>query len=296
MISTDQELICICVLNYCQPRKTIRCLESILIQTDVRFHIALIDNASPDDSVQQFVDHFGGNLQLQPTAGYIVSGPKSSPGSRITLIRAPRNGGYSFGNNLGIRFAQRYSGFTRILILNNDTLLPDAFLSDFLSCVQEYEVKHPGRKSAWGAMETRIDGTRKRSGFHHLNLPTGLVFRFPVWPSLRYLAGSCILLPAIAPLMDERYFLYYDDCAYGKILKSNGFNLSICKTVSYKHEIGGSTNELVTIHQIIFTSMKLFYQQYYNHYFPGLIACRILLAVITFRFRLAIDLIQAAKS
>jgi len=90
------------VLHYRNILDTIACIQSILkIDYSPGYHIVLVDNASPDDSLGLLRVEFGNN-------------PK------VTIIPSTENGGYSKGNNTGIR-ALLSMGIEKIIIATNDT-------------------------------------------------------------------------------------------------------------------------------------------------------------------------------
>jgi N-acetylglucosaminyl-diphospho-decaprenol L-rhamnosyltransferase len=97
------------IVNYKTAELTLRCVESIIKWrvTDAS-RILVVDNASPDESVE------------------ILSARLPSG---VRLINSPRNAGYSFGVNVGLREADA----DLALILNPDT----AFVDDSYSRVVE---------------------------------------------------------------------------------------------------------------------------------------------------------------
>lgn len=90
------------VLNYNNYQDTIACVNSIL-QLSHRddYYITIVDNASSNNSFDILKSEFEGHI-------------------KITLIHANQNGGYSSGNNIGIRFLLKM-GIVQIVIATNDT-------------------------------------------------------------------------------------------------------------------------------------------------------------------------------
>lgn len=90
------------VLNYNNFQDTIACVNSILrITHRGDYLIVIVDNASPNDSFDMLKREFEGH-------------PK------IRLALSDKNGGYSAGNNIGIRILLEM-GITRLVIATNDT-------------------------------------------------------------------------------------------------------------------------------------------------------------------------------
>ena len=91
--------------------------------------IVIVDNLSRDDSVpelKRWMQNYSPSLAenswggLSKTSTLDDGQASGKPG--IVLLEARENGGFSCGNNLGIRYALEM-GATWILLLNNDTIV-----------------------------------------------------------------------------------------------------------------------------------------------------------------------------
>lgn len=89
------------VLNYNDYESTIQCVKSLLSCDPAPLRIIVVDNDSPNESLQKLQTHLG-------KVEY------------VDVVSSGRNGGYSFGNNVGIR-ALRELGFRHVLIATPDT-------------------------------------------------------------------------------------------------------------------------------------------------------------------------------
>jgi len=96
------------VLNYLNYRETIDCVESITRLPGDNYRIVVVDNHSPNESHGVLRERFA-------TDG------------RISVLQSGRNGGYSFGNNVGIE-ALRRAGIVDVIIATSDTRVEDAAL------------------------------------------------------------------------------------------------------------------------------------------------------------------------
>jgi len=93
-------LVSIIIINYNTFNITCDCIESVIQHTwGIDYEIILVDNASPTDNPDAFLQKF----------------------PRITLVKSPVNGGFAKGNNLGIQHANG----DIILLLNSDTILTE---------------------------------------------------------------------------------------------------------------------------------------------------------------------------
>lgn len=137
------------VLNYRTPRLVVRCLESLANEVERldSMHVVVTDNDSGDDSVP------------------VIRGAIERHGwDWCTFLPLPRNGGYSYGNNAGIRpFLEADDAPEYVMLLNPDAYVrPGAVraLADFLDA----------------RPDVGIAGARVEDGEGH---QTNSAFRFP---------------------------------------------------------------------------------------------------------------------
>lgn len=97
--------VSIIIVNYNTCRMTQECIDSIYEKTrEVEFEVILVDNASKDGSKEHF-----------------------SHDSRIHYVYCEKNGGFGYGNNLGVKHAKgKY-----VFLLNSDTLLKNNAIKMF---------------------------------------------------------------------------------------------------------------------------------------------------------------------
>ena len=104
-------LVSVITLNYNTFKLTSDCIRSVIEFTKgTDFEIILVDNASTEKNAGDFLAGFPG----------------------IKLIKSPVNGGFAYGNNLGIEQA---SG-EFILLLNSDTVLKEDSISKAIAFYQ----------------------------------------------------------------------------------------------------------------------------------------------------------------
>ncbi len=95
------------ILNWQEYEATANCLSSLLAieeySRDVQLEIVICDNNSQDNSVERLEN--------------LIAGVQSRS---ITLIETKRNGGYAYGNNVGISYLLDHDSCHFIWLLNND--------------------------------------------------------------------------------------------------------------------------------------------------------------------------------
>ena len=254
------------------------CLDALLLQTlehDL-YEVIVIDNNSTDDSLG-VIEEFLVNNHLQ----YRFAGPAEEPGvippGEILIVKSPRNGGYSYGNNLGIRMARVMKMFRYLLIINNDLVLKADFLEEMVNRFEDLHERCHTDRIALGATELGEDGRVHHNGFHYLHILSGITFASPFFPSFKYIVGSSIFTGIDAPLMDESFFLYFDDTQYSKILRRNGYILESSPGSIFIHEVGGTANK--GLQGQIFKGLRRFYFLNYPFLLPVVVPLRLILII-----------------
>ena len=98
--SAAEAKIAVIVVNWNGWRYTLDCLASLRKSDTTNWHLIVVDNASTDDSALRLKDL----------------------GDEVTVLHAPVNGGWTGGNNLGVRHALD-NGYDFLFVLNNDALV-----------------------------------------------------------------------------------------------------------------------------------------------------------------------------
>ena len=127
--------VSVIIVNYNTLKITRECIDSVVEKTQgLQYEIILVDNASTDGSKELF-----------------------EKDGRITYIYSDRNGGFGYGNNLGMKVAKgKY-----FLLLNSDTLLVNNAIKEFF----DYAEAHDG-KCVYGCYLQHSDGSYCSSFFY----------------------------------------------------------------------------------------------------------------------------------
>jgi len=146
MKETKKIRVGIVVLNYNGWEDTINCIRSLYNLTYRNFDICVVDNDSPDGSINYIRKWLSGGLDItlpdnldEKIASciekelsfpieyeYIEKNVLSHfPGCKdrsLTLIKSSKNGGFSYGNNLGISYLLKNKNVDCLWVINNDTV------------------------------------------------------------------------------------------------------------------------------------------------------------------------------
>ena len=230
----------ISIINYRTAQMTRRCLDALAEAVGgLDLSITVVDNDSGDGSAEAIED-------------WIAAAPGPA---RATLLRSPRNVGFSGGHNLGLAAAPEADFH---LILNSDALVRPGALEALLAAAKSHPeagLIAPRLEGEDG--EAQISAFRNPSPFSELirgassGPVTALLHRWdvPLPPpadpkKVDWVSFACVLLRAealadVGP-MDEGYFLYFEDVDYCARLREAGWDIAFASEACIIHLRGGS--------------------------------------------------------
>jgi GT2 family glycosyltransferase len=222
MIAEEPSVRCI-LLNWNGWQDTISCLSALAEQNYENFKVIVVDNGSADDSVPRIREAF----------------------PNILLVETGKNLGFSGGNNVGIRYALS-EGAQYIWLLNNDTIpAPDALIE---------LVKKAQSDARFGAIGSALmyahdPNAVQAWGGGRINVWIGHSFHTLVPKDDRwfdYITAASVLLPRQAlndiGLLDEAFFLYWEDGDLSFRLRKNGWRLGVAGSSIVLHKEHSSTD------------------------------------------------------
>jgi len=244
---SDQVInLVVIIVNYQTPDLTINCLQSLIseinAQPDVKVVVA--DNNSGDESL----------AKIQTAIN--IHGWKNW----ATLMPLKQNGGYAFGNNAVIKHFLNISWPpTYFWLLNSDTIVRPGALKALLDFMNE--------NLSVGIAGSRLedpDSTPQRSAFRfhtiyseldsalRLGIISKLLERWIVAPPVPanisptdWIPGASMIIRsqvlAEIGLMDEEYFMYYEDSDFCLKAKKHGWSCWYVPTSKVVHLVGQSS-------------------------------------------------------
>jgi len=212
--------VCIVMLNWRCVEDTLRCLESLRNLRYPAYRVMVVDNGSGDDSVVRIAEQF----------------------PEVDLVETGANLGFSGGCNVGIRRALE-QGADYIWLLNSDTRVdPNA-----LTAMVELAETSP-RLGAVGSVicdqETTDQVLAWGGGWVDLRRGCPRHAQAPVADmELDYLTGASMLLRTLAlrdvGLLDERFFLYWEETDLCFRLRAQGWKLDVAPDSLVWHRAPG---------------------------------------------------------
>lgn len=247
----NMPIVCIVLLNFEGADDTVACLDSLLNISYQNYRIVIVDNASSDSSVDTISQYFS-QINLDEFCFYaspVAAMQSDVTQCRYTLIQSQVNGGYGFGNNIGIRYALKSSDTDYLLILNNDTIVDSDFLEPMVTmCEQDETIGIASGKIYYHDRPDVIwfNGGRFypcTAKLEHVNYKEKDVGQQPPIDN-NFISGCMWLIPRrvieSVGFINEGYFMYVEDLEYCHRALIQGYRLEVCSKSIVWHKVGGS--------------------------------------------------------
>ncbi len=240
--------IAVVILNYRAAKDTYSCVESVLNQNYLNFHIVIVENGSRDNSADEL-------SKLQ----------KKYP-EKVSILYNDKNLGFAGGVNVGIRWSQKES-YPYVALLNNDAITNKKWLGELFSVAQKNKDCGIVTGLMLRADGKAIDSTGEQYSTWGLAFPrdrnkqaatasqSGVVFGATGGASLYRLS----MLREIG-IFDEDFFAYYEDVDISFRAQLAGWKVYYQPTAIVYHEQGGTSSKMpgFTIYQT-FKNLPLVY-------------------------------------
>jgi len=238
--------ISIVIVNYRTTDLLLRCLESLSnVLVESINNVVIVDNLSNDGSLEKLKRYISGQALT----------------NKIELIEADRNGGFSFGNNIGTKYCfDKYPEVEYIWYLN-----PDAFIRDFsLDHIIELYSQAGNVGVVGTGQRSSSSGLARSSSFNFPRPFTEFLLSARVGPLFRLFKNFVVSRPPseeieecdwvsgasfFAPkalfqkigYWDEQYFLYFEEVDFCKRSKASGFSVFSDQNNCVYHEDESTT-------------------------------------------------------
>lgn len=223
----------IILLNYKGVEDTLQCVKSLEEIDYTNYEIVIVDNASPDNSFEVL---------------------KENLGSKHMVMSSGRNGGFAFGNNVGIEYALK-NGAEYILLLNNDTIVEKDFLKPLVSSLEADSfigistgliLNYFNKEKVWFAGGEL--NWKKFYGYHLYENNNIEDIKDKNKSRVITFATGCLMLIRAkvlteVGLLPEEYFMYYEDVDYCAKVQEKGYKIFYNPSSIIYHKISASTGE-----------------------------------------------------
>lgn len=255
------------VLNYNDADTTIYMVNNLCKWEQQHFylHIVVVDNCSTDSSYEK--------LKLYYTSE-----------EKVAVISSKYNGGYSYGNNYGSRFAIEHYAPDFIAIANPDIIVNESTVIELIDTFNEdgnLLMCAPVMKDAEGRYRIRTQKlpsyeddlvacfTEKNSKtvrydkFDYLNGKTNMILT-EMLPGSFYILQTKLFQDI--GMLDEGVFLFCEERILGYKMKQHGYKAVLRSDLFFIHKHGTSINKaykVIATRKILLQSRR-YYQKFYN--------------------------------
>lgn len=233
--------LAIVILNYKTPNLVVDCLISLAEQDDIKCGRAvaiLVDNNSEDNSIE-IIEKAIARYQWE---------------NWVKLVPSSVNGGFSAGNNLGIKAVKAEA----YLLLNSDTIVRPNAIATLLDFASEHpEAGLIGPRLEWLDGEPQISCFRYPTAASEVisaagtSVVTRLLKKYDVpiplldtSQEVEWTSFACVLIrqEVIEQIgyLDEGYFMYFEDIDYCRRARTAGWKILHCSNAKVVHLRGGS--------------------------------------------------------
>ncbi len=252
------------LLNWNGWRDTIHCLESVLRSDYPDYRVILCDNNSTDGSLEKikawaegrFVLEDRLNDQLDPLIFPAVAKPvtyieytredarsgdrEGDESTPLVLIQTGSNGGYSAGNNVGIRYALEKKA-DYVWLLNNDTVIRKDTLRQLIDHVDEDDALGLAGAMIYFASEP---GKIQTIGGGTIAPFTGLDRFVQAGKGIDYVTGTSLLVKGTVfqdvGLLDDGFFFYWEDVDFSRRAAAAGWKMTYAEKAVVYHKFSAT--------------------------------------------------------
>ncbi len=280
----------IVVLNYNDHETTIDYVEKIK-DYDIVDKIIVVDNCSTSKDEVKIL--------------------KELESEKVEILSSEKNGGYAYGNNLGLKYLEKIGSYEIVAISNPDVYVDEDTLKVCIEYLKSqkhvaivaprmYFTTGPARRAAWKVRKPIVDIANSTRITEFLLFP---FFKKGEYSKADYvkevlkvdnIAGSFFIAKydclKKVNFLDEKTFLFYEEDILSERLRQAGLEIHLLNNYKFMHYESQTIGKLMNIFKkqdILFDS-RIYFQKQYNHAGPISITVLRLLRYVR-KFELCIE-------
>lgn len=229
--------ISVIIVTYNSVRHIYDCLESVFKFNDIgdELEVIVVDNNS-----NQWEEMFVGLRQKYNNA--------------ITLLNSNKNGGYGYGNNVGVK----YSNSDLFIVMNPDVRLVEPIFKSVIKELEKEDTGLIGVKFVDGSLPFYVK-PEKVNLWNQLIHPLRILFKMYNEKTM-YMSGSFLAFKKRAfyeaGMFDEHIFMYTEEPDITNRIQAKGYHAEWCPTIHVRHLAHGRGFSIKTEEM---TTQSLFY-------------------------------------
>ncbi|SEO12097.1 glycosyltransferase family 2 protein [Mucilaginibacter sp. OK283] len=317
----------IILVNYKRYEDTIECLESVYKSYYNNYQVLLVDNSPDEQSSHQIKEWLENNYKEintsypnivyplidRPTSyvsisEYDVLNTNVAYTESLMLIRATNNG-FAAANNIALKYIKKIADeHSFIWVLNNDTVIEHNCMGNLAAFFDTNPRKFilgsklrsyysPQKIQAVAGRYNRWIGSTYHIGEGEIDHGQYDDFAFG---DNNYVIGASMFIPKafidIAGLMNESYFLYFEELDWGLVGKQFGYNFALQHNAIIYHKEGASiiksnNNNMSVADYYSMINRIRFTKKWYGRHIV-LVSCSVVFALLKRLFRGKFSLVK----
>lgn len=265
--------VSIIILNWNGAEDTVECLKSLFNSKYKKFNIILVDNGSTDDSlsrIQTFLVDSGVKFNMIEEIDLGRDRTTQLSDAPVIILSLKSNYGYVKGNNLGMAYALKNHGPENVLLLNNDTIVPEDAIGSLVDTIDErIGIAGPriidlntGEAQSEGTVIDRFTGEQDRVGWSSEERRVrGDIFLSDYVSGCAMMISSSVL-PAVG-LLDERFVSFWEETDLCYRAREKGFLTACNREIQVLHKGSASFNKISEVKEYYMTRNRfLFFKRH----------------------------------
>lgn len=291
----------IVIVNYNGWQDTIECLESIQRLIYTRFQVFVVDNKSPNNSVEKLVQWADGKLPYTYPKDNALKAVFDRPKrqrltyklydqvdfdaaainditAQLSMIQAAGNKGFAAGNNLVLQKLYRQNAY--VWLLNPDMVTE----ADTLTKLVQFCSEQPRQTIVGTPVKSYSDPRLLLNyGCAKINSYTGTITFIESEsdiPNLDYISGGSLFTHAASfeeiGLLEEKYFLYWEETDWCFRAVQAGYKQLICRDAFVYDKISTSIGKGYLAEYYYTLNALRFFRKYKRAFIPFVLSSNLL--------------------
>lgn len=247
-------MICITILNWNGFQDTIECLDSLNKMNYSDYFVVVGDNGSTNESmieIERFCNKQSIKIDVVENVNYTGINVQKR---QVILLDLKENNGFSKGNNLMIKFSEKYNP-DYYFLLNNDTVIDlscISILSSFITQNKAYKVVIPrinyfyDNKVVWNCGGKLFWGFRK---YYYAKKNESVIKKEVM--DVSFVTGCALLVSSDLvynhKLLTEIFFFGEEDFEFSIRMKKQKVKMACVTTAIVYHKVSASKSNISNI-------------------------------------------------